>query len=498
MITYRIPYGVKEYKTGKHQCLAPPDSGCIIVDDHILRIWREADGKQISEIVENTPAEKQPEMILALGCLAEAGLLKREGEHLPTRPAKLSSDGMFSVIIVGFNSQPWLAKCIPSLLSQRLKNFEIIIVDNASSDNTVSWVSENHPQIKIIQMEQQQPLSYALNQGIQQAKGDYLLLLNPDVELEPTFIPEMAAFFQANPDCDAAAAKLLLLSNPGFINGIGNFVGPISWGTDYALGHLDLGQFDHLKLVPSACFAAAVITAKAYRESGAFDEGFPLYYEDSEWSYRARILGKRIYAVPQAVGRHAYSSQLPGDHPKLLSSKKLSQVVYGRLRFAMKLLSPPYFLEFLFLYTAEDIARLLLSIFRARWGHIQGIFLGWRRFIADIPEILQKRREIQNRRKVSDREIFQIQKSAPVVLIRDGFPQLTLDLLCNEYLPLTKAGSTRSLPEFDYLLKDLEEYALPTGIRGFYSRTMKIISVEGFSSWLHRVGRYFQWLIMRS
>ena len=100
----------------------------------------------------------------------------------------------------------------------------------------------------------------AVNRGVENAAGRYFLLLNPDVELEPNVIALMVNAVQDNPFCAAVTAKLKFLWAPAFLNGIGNFVGGFSWGTDIALGHLDMGQFDGVRQVPSACFAGTLIS----------------------------------------------------------------------------------------------------------------------------------------------------------------------------------------------------------------------------------------------
>ena len=127
----------------------------------------------------------------------------------------------------------------------------------------------DYPDIKILRLEQTQPLSQALNTGVNEASGDCYLLLKPGCYMEPSAVAsKMVVVASAHPDSAAVAAKLKLQWAPAFMNGLGNYVGPVSWGTDIGLGHLDLGQFDDWHEVPSACFATALIS-----RSGLYDVG---------------------------------------------------------------------------------------------------------------------------------------------------------------------------------------------------------------------------------
>jgi len=242
---------------------------------------------------------------------------------------------------------------------------------------------------------------------------------------------------------------------------------------------------------------AALISSAAYEDIGPFDEGFPLYYEDSEWCYRARLFGYSIPAAAGAVGFHAMGSSRPSASKQSLSSKKLEQVVYGRLRFALKLLNPAYLIYFLCFYLAEDCTRMLANVFAGRWDHARGIFSAWLGFLRRIDSIVIERKRIQSRRVITDKELFQLHKLIPPVLIRDGRPQLTMDIIRNEYLPKMASGKTTQLPEFDFFSKYPPQFPGSPGFKGAVYRSRSIVSDEGFSALVHRFGRLLQCRLMR-
>ena len=188
--------------------------------------------------------------------MAEAGLLERSGvKSIPQTTNSLQGD-LVSVIIVSYNSRRWLKDCLSSIANQSYGPIETIIVDNASQDGSAEWIQDHAHDAILIALKQTVPLAKALNIGIQQAAGRYLVLLNPDVDLDREAVYQLIRVTQENPSCAAVAAKLQLLWAPSFLNGLGNQVGAFSWGTDIGLGHLDLGQFDHWKEDPFSLFCS--------------------------------------------------------------------------------------------------------------------------------------------------------------------------------------------------------------------------------------------------
>lgn len=497
MVLYKIPAGVRPDTVRNRPVLSTPEGGKIVVDRRILRLWKTADGQELEKIVTDLLDDTfdAPEVRAGLACLAEAGLLLRDEE--PNQPTEMEpvDDPLVSVIIVSHNSREWLAICLPSLYSQTYKNLEIIMVDNGSSDGSALWVQDAYPDIQLKRLEASQSLAKAINTGIRKARGDYFLVLNPDVKLEADAISQLIAVARNRPECGAVAAKLKFLWAPSFLNGLGNYVGAFSWGTDSGLGHLDLGQFDHWQEVPSACFAATLITAFAWHEVGPLDEHLPLYYEDSEWCYRARLYGYRILAAPGAVFYHAFGGRVPSGDKSGLTPRKLRQVGFGRLWFITKLLTPAYFFRFLCGYLVEDSLGFVLGTLSARWKKL-GSYLGvWGDYFRSYPGILKERNDIQSRRVCSDKDLFHLQKSVPVPLIWRGLPMLTWDTIRYQYLPLLSSGKTKVVPEFSF--RDEQWVPLRATSRLSLRRLIEIWRTEGLVEMSHYIWRYTQWCLMQ-
>jgi len=257
------------------------------------------------------------------------------------------------------------------------------------------------------------------------------------------------------------------------------------------LGHLDLGQFDTWREIPSACFAAILIPRAAWEQVGALDERFPLYYEDLEWCYRARLFGYAIRAAPRAIVYHAFGARVQTGDEHGMSPRKLQNVVYGRLRFAVKLLHPLFLARFVSAYAIEDCCRFLFALLRLDARTARAYCDAWYDFLRGLPALLLERKVIQARRVRTDRELFDLQKKIPAPLIWHGLPELTWDIIRNHYSPLILAGETRPLPEFADV--DMEKARREFVAQGLLARAYSIWCTEGLRVLLHRLGRYFQW-----
>ena len=488
-IWYQVASGAVELRLGRHDFLSTPQGGKILVDRRVIDIWRQADNQTLKRLLETLPGEQysETELRAALACLCQAGLLERRPEMLTDGSILSPHAGpLVSVIIVSYNSQSWLEECLDSLAKQSYQPLEIILVDNHSNDNTVAWITANHPEIQLIRLSITVSLAQAINAGAEAALGTYFLILNPDVRLELNSVAELVQAAQSEPNAATLAAKLKLYWTPGFLNGMGNLVGAFGFGWDIGLGHLDLGQFDGLSELPSACFAAALIPRSAWQIVGPLDPEFPLYYEDSEWCYRARLLGLKIYAAPNAVVYHAFGSRTPDNPAPGISAIRLHRVVYGRLRFANKLLSDPYRRRFTRRYRAEDFLRLLIAFVRLRSSQVSPIWEGWKNFrqASDLPKL---HANLQRQRKIDDETLFELQKAFPSPLIWRGSPVLTWDIIQSVYLYQIQARKTIALPEFP------DSFPIQRPAVNKLQRWNEVCRLEGISLLFHRLYRTIQW-----
>lgn len=446
---YLHPAGVTEVSVSGRPGWRTVQDGRVAGDDGLLALWRSSHEKTLHELLAD--AADPDHLRAALACLSEAGLLVRSGFRGPAigrQPAPPSSL-VVSVVLVTYDSEGWIAECLASLRQQTHTAMEVIVVDNGSPRDPVSTVKAANPNARYVRQPAGRSFASALNAGAALATGRALLFLNPDVALEADAVAQMVARLEASPRAAAVAAKLRFYWAPAFLNGIGNRVESFSWGTDNGIGHLDLGQFDDRTVVPSACFAAALISLAAWNAVGRVDEGFPMYYEDVEWCYRARRLGFDIVSAPEAIVYHAFGSRLAtGDEPGL-SPRKLAHVAYGRLRFISTVFDGATRRRFRRSYVREDISNYRASVKAGDSATAAAYRRAWWRAAIRLPQWHLKALGLARRAKVDAARLALADTNWPAGLTWQGVPELTEAIVRTTYLPIFRSGRARVVPEWN-------------------------------------------------
>lgn len=213
---------------------------------------------------------------------------------------------LVSIGLVTWNSATYLPDCLGALSRQTYPAVELIVVDNASSDNSVQHIFARYPSAHIIRNSVNCGYSAAHNQAIRAASGDFYLALNPDVVMQPDYIEALVATLSVDSQCGAAGGKLLL--EPAVFDSAGLFLDRRRRQYLRAHGKRDDGQFDQ----PCEVFGvdgAAPLYRRAMLEDiqfegQFFDECFFAYKEDVDVAWRARLRGWKAWYEPAAVALH--------------------------------------------------------------------------------------------------------------------------------------------------------------------------------------------------
>lgn len=284
-----------------------------------------------------------------------------------------------SVVLVLYNSVNWIENLNKMFLQLAPWLHEIIVVDNGSADGCLLKINQIQEKVKLLPLEHSVSFAAAVNQGVRTASGDLFLLINPDIWIPKSSLWGLIHFYHDHKDAAAIAPKLMLMQTPGFINSIGNHVPLFRWGYDQGLGHLDLGQFDHIQEIEAACFATVLIPREKWESVGELDEGYPMYYEDSDWCYRARVFGFSIFLAPAVKIYHDFGQNSAGER---IGPKKLENVTYSRLRYIRKLFTGWNYLAFFLSYLIFDLGLIIYSFLSGR-GKVnnKAIISGWKKYI---------------------------------------------------------------------------------------------------------------------
>ena len=318
---------------------------------------------------------------------------------------------------MNWNRRELLRACLQSLARQEYPNFEVIVVDNGSTDGSAEIVTQagapSGPcsSVRLVRNSHNRGFCAANNQGIAVANGEFIALLNNDAEANPQFLTALRRVFEARPDVGMAAAKIVVWEDPGLIDKAGHLIYPDGQNRGRGTGERDHGQFDRVEEVlwPDGC--AAMYRKRMLDQVGGFDEDLFAYGDDAELGLRARIAGWTCLYTPHAVVRHHRGSTLG-----LQSVGRLKLIERNRVLLAVKLFPWSLLVLNKFYYACRLMAGVraawrgegetaVFPGFSGKLKLIAGLVLGDLAALAAIPRTLIKRARLRPIRKLSGSQV---------------------------------------------------------------------------------------------
>lgn len=308
---------------------------------------------------------------------------------------------MITVIIPNRNGKQFLKTCLRSLRKQTLRDYQIIIVDNASTDGSVSFLIRNYPEVKLIKFSKNKGFAAAVNEGIKESQGEFVVLLNNDVEADPSWLEELSRGLKKNPEVGFCASKMLDFTNRRIIMEAGDGYTRSGYAFQIGNGRLDKGQYDSPKKVFGACAGAAIYRKSMFNEIGFFDEDFFAYLEDVDFSFRAQLMGYECLYIPSAAVYHM-GSVSTGSRYNNITVYLIAQNTINTL---IKNMPASLLCRNIF-----RILRLLILLqgyhmIRSKCG--RAYFKGLLSAFRQLKPMLVKRRQIQGNKKISHKKIEQ-------------------------------------------------------------------------------------------
>ncbi|RMH69704.1 MAG: glycosyltransferase family 2 protein [Gemmatimonadetes bacterium] len=254
---------------------------------------------------------------------------------------------MVSASIVTWNSAAYIRDCLRSLLDSGPRiQLEITVVDNASSDETVSVIQREFPHIRLIQNETNLGYTRAMNQGIAGAQGDFILQLNPDTILFPGALETMVDFLQMHPEVGLVGPQLLdpdgtvqpsCREFPTFRTLVYEMFG-LSWlfPRSPRFGHWRMGYFDHLtsRVVDQPMGACVLIRKDVMAQIGQLDERFFMFYSDVDLCVQVQRLGYQNYFLVDAQVTHYKGVSVKRRRPAMIYSAHQSMYAFLKKYYA--------------------------------------------------------------------------------------------------------------------------------------------------------------------
>jgi len=322
---------------------------------------------------------------------------------------------MVSILITTYNSANVLRTCLESVLQQDYSDWEIIIVDNASSDGTRAILQEFgqecagefESRLRVVYNETNRGFAAGQNQAIAQSHGDWLFSLNPDVILKPDFLSALLGAARSR-RIGALCGKLLRWK-PGasnerttMIDSTGIYFLRNLRHLDRGSDQLDRGQYARREFVFGATGAAALYRRVMVEDISAggqfFDEDFFAYREDADAAWRAQLMGWSCLYVPEAVAWHV--RRVTPERFRQLPDEINRHSIRNRFLMRAKNISAGLYLRLLIPVTARDLLILGYCVL-SNPGLLSGLSLLW----SERRAIREKRKWIQSHRRVSDGEL---------------------------------------------------------------------------------------------
>jgi len=332
-----------------------------------------------------------------------------------------------SVTIVTYNSGRFIKRCLESVLSQRYRFKEVIVIDNASTDGTIDILEQFDDRCQIHYNEENAGFAAAQNQAIRMAGGDWVLTLNPDVLLLPNFIQALLDAGQFDPKIGAVCGKLLTMSahfeipERPVVDSTGIYFNPMLRHLDRGSQEVDNGHYLHYEYVFGATAAAALYRRSMIEDISLdgefFDSDFFVYREDADVAWRAQLMGWKCLYVPYARGYHV-RKVLPGNRSALPADINMHSV---KNRFLMRLknISSDLYWRNWFSITGRDIMVVMCCLV---WEHTSlkafwFLLRNWSRFRAKR-ELIQRARRVDDEYMASWFHYVPVSKRAPKKLAR--------------------------------------------------------------------------------
>lgn len=304
-----------------------------------------------------------------------------------------------AVVIPNWNGRRFLAACFESLRAQRFRDFEVILVDNGSRDDSVSFTREHYPGVRVICLPENLGFAAAVNRGIAAAGGRYVALLNNDTEVDPDWLGELVRVLEADPTAASAASKILEheAGRRDRLYSIGDALTSDGCPRRIGAGEIDRGQWDGVREVFGACAGAALYRRSVLDEIGLLDEGFFAYLEDGDWALRARLAGYHCLAVSSAVVYHIGSATTGAGSPLLF---RLG--TRNRVRLVLK----NYPAAWLIRYAPAIVAAHARLIARsALKGRLIPVLQGYAGALVQLPDTVRERRRVQCLRRAPEADV---------------------------------------------------------------------------------------------
>ena len=300
---------------------------------------------------------------------------------------------LVAVVILSWNGKQYLEQFLPSVLALSYQPLDIYVADNASTDDSIAFLEQHYPSVKIIRIQKNEGFAKGYNVALKEVIADYYVLLNQDVEVTPGFIEPVIEVLESDVNIAAAQPKLLAFHNKqqfeyaGAAGGcIDKFGYPFCRGRIFDVAEMDEGQFEKTAEIFWASGAAMFVRAELFKRFKGFDADFFAHMEEIDLCWRFKRAGYKIMYVPEATVYHVGGGSLPKENPfktylnfrnnlfMMFKNYETSELIW---KFPVRMI-------------LENIA-FLKSLLQGKWKEAFAIFKADWHFVISLPLQFKKR-----------------------------------------------------------------------------------------------------------
>ena len=303
---------------------------------------------------------------------------------------------MVSIIIVNYNGITHLDACVSSVLSQTYQDYEVILVDNNSTDDSLNYARTQFPDLIFVESTENEGYGGGIRRGLEYASGRHIAPLNVDTQVATDWLSGMVRFLDENPMAGAITPKILLFDDRNRINALGINIHITGLSFCRKLYRKDNGLNEPQK-VSGVSGCSYLIRRQILDRINEVVSEWPMTYDDVIISWLINLMGYEIYCIPEAVVYHKYSLQM--------NPHKFSLLERERHSFLLACLKPFTFFVYFPIFAAVEFLILTYSLLKGK-RYIQSKAKAIAYVLRRSRDITKKRRKYEELREISDFELF--------------------------------------------------------------------------------------------
>lgn len=305
-----------------------------------------------------------------------------------------------AVVILNWNGRKFLEQFLPALVLHTGTDAELIIADNASTDDSLAFLSKQYPNIRVILNKENGGFSKGYNEALAQVSAEYYVLLNSDIEVSPNWIPPMLAMMEADPKIAACQPKLLAFHEKTqfeYAGGAGGFID--KFGYPFCRGRLfqtletDHGQYDEAMEIFWATGACMFVRADLYHQFDGLDNDFFAHMEEIDFCWRLKNAGYKIMYCPDAKVYHVGGGTLPKQ-----SSRKTFLNFRNNLILLYKNLPKRQMLQVFVARLVMDFIASIKFLMEGHYPDFRAVFKAYVEFYSSLSVNKIKRQKIKHKK----------------------------------------------------------------------------------------------------